>query len=39
MGVGADEIALRSVKATEFPDAGLGVPEPGKMYAQVITPG
>jgi len=25
--------------ATEFPDASLGVPEPGKMYAQVITPG
>jgi hypothetical protein len=39
LSVGADEIALRSIKATEFPDASLGVPEPGKMYAQVITPG
>lgn len=39
LGVGADEIAVRSAEATEFPDASLGVPEPGKMYAQVITPG
>ena len=23
----------------EFPDASLGVPEPGAVYAQVITPG
>ena len=39
LGVGLDEIAVQSVEATEFPDASLGVPEPGKMYAQVITPG
>ena len=32
-------IEIQSVEETEFPDAGLGVPEPGKMYAQVITPG
>lgn len=33
------EIALLSVEGAEFPDASLGVPEPDKMYAQVITPG
>lgn len=33
------EIALLSVEDVEFPDASLGVPEPDKMYAQVITPG
>ncbi len=39
LDVGPDEIAVQSVEATEFPDASLGVPEPGKVYAQVITPG
>jgi len=39
LGVSFDEIAVQSVEATEFPDASLGVPEPGKVYAQVITPG
>jgi len=33
------EISLRSVEETEFSDASLGVPEAGKSYAQVITPG
>lgn len=32
-------IEVQSVEETEFPDASLGVPEPGKTYAQVITPG
>jgi hypothetical protein len=32
-------VTVLSVEKTEFPDASLGVPEPGKMYAQVITPG
>ena len=39
LAVGPDEIAVQSVEATEFPDASLGVPEQGKVYAQVITPG
>lgn len=30
---------MQSVETTEFPDASLGVPEQGKVYAQVITPG
>jgi len=37
--VSSDEIAVRSVEATEFPNASLGVLEPGKMYAEAITPG
>jgi len=32
-------ITVLSVEAVEWPDASLGAPEPGKMYAQVITPG
>jgi hypothetical protein len=39
LGVGLDEVAVESVEAVEFPDASLGVPEPDKAYAQVITPG
>jgi hypothetical protein len=39
LGVGFDEIQVQSVEEAEFPDASLGVPEPGKVYAQVITPG
>jgi hypothetical protein len=38
-GVSFDEIVVQDVKEVEFPDASLGVPEPGESYAQVITPG
>lgn len=38
-GVSFDEIVVEDVREAEFPDASLGVPEPGKSYAQVITPG
>lgn len=34
-----ENIEVRSVEAVEFPDASLGVPGEGQMYAQVITPG
>ncbi len=37
--VSPDEIAVQGVEPTEFPNASLGVPEPGEDYAQVITPG
>lgn len=37
--VKAADVAVVSVKAVEWPDASLGLPEPGKAYAQVITPG
>ena len=34
-----DELSLVSAEAVEWPDASLGCPQPGQMYAQVITPG
>lgn len=39
LDINLDEIDLQGIEPTEFPDASLGVSEPGKMYAQVITPG
>jgi hypothetical protein len=35
----AAEITLIVAQATVWSDAALGMPEPGKMYAQVLTPG
>ena len=37
--VKADALALEKAEAVDWPDASLGCPEPGHMYAQVITPG
>lgn len=34
-----DEVELVSVQRAEWPDASLGCPEPGRSYAQVVTPG
>jgi len=34
-----ETIRLVSVEAVDWPDASLGCPQPGMMYAQVITPG
>jgi len=34
-----DKITIASVEAVEWPDASLGCPELGMVYAQVITPG
>jgi hypothetical protein len=39
LGIAADAIQVQSAEAVEWPDASLGCPEPGMMYAQVITPG
>jgi len=39
LGISLSEIQVQSVTPAEFPDASLGVPEPGQVYAQVITPG
>ena len=39
LGVKATQIDVVEVKEVEWPDASLGCPEPGMMYAQVITPG
>jgi hypothetical protein len=34
-----DKIAIVSAEVVEWPDASLGCPKPGMIYAQVITPG
>ena len=34
-----EQIALAAVKAVNWPDTSLGCPEPGMVYAQVITRG
>jgi hypothetical protein len=39
LGISADRIHVQNVREAQFPDASLGVPEAGKTYAQVITPG
>jgi hypothetical protein len=38
-GVDAARIAVAGAEPLDWPDAGLGCPEPGRSYAQVITPG
>jgi hypothetical protein len=39
LGVAEDEIKTESVASGIWSDASLGCPDPGEMYAQVITPG
>jgi hypothetical protein len=39
LGISPDQIEVLGVEPAEFPDASLGVPEPGQVYAQMITPG
>ncbi len=39
LGFAVDQIAVVSSEAVDWPDASLGCPEPGVMYAQVVTPG
>ena len=39
LGVPADQIKLARGSQVEFPDAALGLPDPDRMYAQVITRG
>jgi len=39
LGLTPEAIRLVSVEAVDWPDASLGCPQPGMMYAQVITPG
>jgi hypothetical protein len=38
-GVEPGSVRVISVEARDWPDASLGCPKPGMMYAQVITPG
>ena len=39
LGVPTDGIEVMSAEEMSWPDASLGCPQPGFMYAQVITPG
>jgi hypothetical protein len=39
LGLALEVIQLVSVEAVDWLDTSLGCPEPGMMYAQVITPG
>ncbi|MBK65947.1 MAG: hypothetical protein CL769_03245 [Chloroflexi bacterium] len=39
LGVLPANITVKSYKDVTFPDTSLGCPEPGRMYAQVLTPG
>jgi hypothetical protein len=38
-GVPIDQVTVLSARAMTFPDAGLGCPEPGMVYAQVLVDG
>jgi hypothetical protein len=37
--VAADSLELDKAEAVDWPDASLGCPEKGMMYAQMLTPG
>jgi hypothetical protein len=39
LSVAPEAIMVVSIDAVNWPDASLGCPEPGMIYAQVITPG
>jgi hypothetical protein len=39
LGLAVGQIQLVSVEVVEWSDTSLGCPQPGMMYAQVITPG
>lgn len=39
LGISSEEIEVLEVEEVEWPDASLGCPQPGMVYAQVITPG
>jgi hypothetical protein len=38
-GIAPDKVEVLDVTPVDWPDASLGLPEPGMMYAQMITPG
>lgn len=39
LGIAQDEITVAQMEQLQWPDTSLGNPQPGRMYAQVITPG
>ena len=34
-----DQLRVEQVESRDWPDSALGCPQPGVMYAQVVTPG
>ena len=38
-GISDEKILLKHAEAVTWPDSSLGCPLPGRMYAQVVTPG
>ncbi len=38
-GVSSDQIRVVSVTSVQWPTSALGCPQPGRFYAQVVTPG
>lgn len=39
LGIPADKIKVLESEETYWPDASIGMPEPGKMYAQMLVEG
>lgn len=39
LDIPVDQVELREVRAVTWPDASLGCPEPGKVYAQMLQDG
>jgi len=39
LSVPEESVLVKSVEAVQWPDASLGCPQPGMLYAQVLTPG
>jgi len=39
LDIPSEQVTVLYLEAVEWPDASLGCPQPGMMYAQVITPG
>ncbi len=39
LGVEPEDVTVLEITSAEWPDASLGCPQPGMMYAQVLTSG
>ena len=39
LGVTPDQLTIVAVEARDWPDSSLGCPQPGRAYAQIVTPG
>lgn len=39
LGVAPGQLTIVAVEARDWPDSSLGCPQPGRAYAQIVTPG